>query len=686
MCETLRQSSCVGKGLPLIAETATADGVHISRLRTSTASAARPTLLNQLLPDFAHPQPSISVPTNAILPKASQATRGTPRWLHAPDWAWTFVVLFLLLMVVGRDKLFRDPGVFWHTAFGEKIISGGGIPVVDEHSLTRFGKTWLDLQWLGECGMALAYRIGGWDTLLLLGAITLAAIYAWLAKRFVDSGLSIVVGGAILAIVLSASSHHFHVRPHLASIAFLGLTVALLVDIESRRKPLKSLLWLTPLFVIWANIHGGVLGGLATLVFVVAGWFVSNPLRRESPLQTAGAKFVSLAAVLAATAALFVTPHGIAGVETCIRLMRMPLPDVIQEHRPLNVFRVEGVAVVLLAIAYVAALRSIGFRKLRVTWLLPAVWLALAFLRVRHAPLFAISWGVVVAEMLRYSPARFWLAEHGLWRADDGEAGQAKSKEELPARIGQPRDGEQKAGEQKSGLRHGLAFAAVPVLFALALQAGSIPAPVLGHGWADLEGAGWPMPLADDLARLQSEQDRPLRVFNQLHYGGFVIFHQPQARVFIDDRCELYGFGLLSRYSNAESHEPAKLDEWFGKYKFDAALVATGSPFDVYLANAQYCELISKSETASLYRAFLFYLPHEFGECPWLACVAVVGTPDASAVCHAIEEEIGVRPTCGNPNIIVAVYVNKEHAEAARAVVKRLTEETDLAILNGDNN
>jgi hypothetical protein len=70
----------------------------------------------------------------------------------------------------------------------------------------------------------------------------------------------------------AASSYHFHPRPHLVTIVLVGWTFARLCDFEAGRIPLGSLYWLVPVFVLWTNMHGGVLGGVGMVAVTVAGW------------------------------------------------------------------------------------------------------------------------------------------------------------------------------------------------------------------------------------------------------------------------------------------------------------------------------------------------------------------------------------------------------------------------------
>src|SRR5436190_5087092 len=144
-----------------------------------------------------------------------------------------FLVVWLALLIFGRTALLQDPGTFWHIALGERFLQTGTLPTHDTFTFTFTGQRWLSLQWLGEATMAAAYRAGGWDTVVLLTVTVLAAIYAWLASRLMRAGLHWLPTAVLVAIVIAASSHHFHARPHVATIAFLGLTMACLCDVES---------------------------------------------------------------------------------------------------------------------------------------------------------------------------------------------------------------------------------------------------------------------------------------------------------------------------------------------------------------------------------------------------------------------------------------------------------------------
>src|SRR4051812_33026205 len=58
------------------------------------------------------------------LPPAAEGDRMSWRAFFRPA-TLLFVCLWLVLLVGGRSRFFQDPGTFWHTVVGERIIRQG---------------------------------------------------------------------------------------------------------------------------------------------------------------------------------------------------------------------------------------------------------------------------------------------------------------------------------------------------------------------------------------------------------------------------------------------------------------------------------------------------------------------------------------------------------------------------------
>ncbi len=496
---------------------------------------------------------------------------------------WFFLVLWPGLMILGRSQLFRDPGTFWHVVVGERMLASHLLPWADSFSFTCAGRPWIAQWWLADVVLAIVHKISGIDGLLLLTSTALACLYAWVAHRLMTAGLHWLLAALFAAMAIAASSYHFHPRPHLVTIVFLGITFAALCDFEAGRLPLRRLIWLVPLYVIWTNAHGGMVGGVVTIALFAVGRFVTRwrgpgaSLRDHEP-------WALFALVLLCGLTAIVNPYGLALPRDWFALMTSPvLPRLIDEHRPLLVHR-SGLMVLPLAGLYLAVWLGTLPRRASITGLIPLFWLAMAFSRIRNGPLFAIVAVIALADLFPRSCWAAWLIRRG--------------SDLFQPPVPVPLRGARRA---KFAPRPALIPIAL-VLATLGLQMGGVRMPVLGRGWARLDPAVWPVDLLPELKAYERSVPDGTPIFNEMVFGGFLIYHTPGLRVFIDDRCELYGDEGLLCYANSLEHEPARLDRWAARYGFQFALTQAGSGFDRYLRTAPGWTLVRATPPASLYR------------------------------------------------------------------------------------
>jgi hypothetical protein len=494
-----------------------------------------------------------------------------------------FLGIWLTLLVARPDGFFRDPGSLWHIVVGEQILSTRQLPRADSFSFTCPGQPWTDTFWLSECLQALLHRLGGLDSVLLATVTLLAGLYTWAAWRLMRAGMHPLLAVLFAALSIAASSFHFHPRPHLLSILFLGLVFAKLCDFETGRASLRSLFWLVPLFAVWVNVHGGALGGMGTLGLTACGWALLALAGRRSPL-TRSRQVVTLAAlVVACGLTAFVNPYGLDLPRSWFAVLGSPVvAQHIQEHAPLLQSGPEGAWVGLFGVVYGAALVGVLPGRPRVTWLVPLVWFALTWTRIRHGPLFAITAVVALADMFPEIRWARWLGRHGV------ETFRVRPSQAEAAGAG-------------TGWRPILLPASL-VLLALILQGSGQTVPVLGRGWARVKVEESPAELLAELQRHQWERPGGTPIFNDMEFGGFLIYHTPGYRVFIDDRCELYGDERLLRYAEVMLRAPAVIDRWSEEYGFELALVKPGTAVERYLREAPGWALVREAAGAGLYR------------------------------------------------------------------------------------
>ena len=501
------------------------------------------------------------------------------RLVASPD-ALFFAAIWLLLLAAFRERAFYDPGALWHTVVGGLILDHG-LMTTDPFTYTHAGRTWIPQQWGAEVAMAVAYRAGGFDAMLLGFATLLAGLFTGIFHRLRAAGLHPALAAAFAGTALFAAAFHFYARPHLATIALMTYVTAVLVDFDRGRATAARLAGLIGVCVVWTNLHGGVLGGVATMGLVFGGWGVQK-LAGAGPVGS----WRGVALLAGVLAACLLTPldnpFGWEMVATWRRIVGSEvLPRVVSEHQPLSLETDAGRVVAGFGALYLVLFAGTvpGWRAgFRVTWLVPLVWLVLSVKSIRQGPLFAVTAAVVLAD---FWPRTVWhrlLLKYG----DSLAYGAA-------------------------GVRFRVASLVLPaalVLGAAGLQAGGCRVPVVGAGWARLSGEFVPTELTGIVARELGVTPGG-RVWNDCNLGGYLIFFHPAHKIFMDDRFELYGDPWTAAYVETLFDHPDRVEQYADRYGCTHALVGTAPdapPLPAYLAASAGWVEVGRSPRAALFR------------------------------------------------------------------------------------
>ena len=161
----------------------------------------------------------------------------------------------------------------------------------------------------------------------------------------------------------------------------------------------------------------------------------------------------------------------------------------------------------------------------------------------------------------------------------------------------------QPAPVPQASLVANLAIPFVLVAASLLLEMNKVEVPLVGANWAKHDPDHWPVELLPALKRHEPHDGRN-RIFNGYIDGGFLIYHVPGYKVFVDDRCEVFGGAWLKDFVLAESNDTseaiAKWEKEYGPFHF--ALTRMGTGFEEYFASSAEWECIQRTNTAALYR------------------------------------------------------------------------------------
>jgi hypothetical protein len=280
-------------------------------------------------------------------------------------------------------------------------------------------------------------------------------------------------------------------------------------------------------------------------------------------------------------ASFLLNPYGFDLIKMWQNVMQADLPKIISEHRPLDPFSTLGFVVIGEALLYVLILAGTWPMRPRVGWLLPLVWLYLGISRVRHAPLFSLVAMIAMIDMLPYTYWMRWLAQ----RSDLYVA--PKVDDQAEPKWGKP-----------AGRLFSLLVLVVPILVVPLLSP---------NRFVKLDEDVWPLELIPELKQLAQQPDTKL--FNEDRLAGMVIRYVPGMKVFIDDRCELYGEAFLMDYVDGMRDRPDYwIERWETQYGINVALTIADDPetdrkskFTEYLKNSPRWKLIKEVKAGCLF-------------------------------------------------------------------------------------
>ena len=275
---------------------------------------------------------------------------------------WVGVGVYALFLLAG-NRLLIDPDTMWQITVGQWIIDHRAVPETDVYSFTMRGQPWISTQWLAQVIYAKTYALFGWSGPVVLAASAIAATFA-LLTRFLSRRLSESTTLVFIAAGLALTVPHLLARPHVLAFPVMVLWVGGLIAAADRRgAPSFRLL---PLMVLWANLHGGFVFGLALVAPIALDAVLGADVRLRKSLALRWAAF-GLAALIAGCC----TPYGWNSLLASQKILGLgaALP-LIMEWRPANFGSVGTLEICLLLGIGLALFRGIKLPPLRIVLLL----------------------------------------------------------------------------------------------------------------------------------------------------------------------------------------------------------------------------------------------------------------------------------------------------------------------------
>jgi hypothetical protein len=447
--------------------------------------------------------------------------------------------LLLALALLATLSPIRNYDYWWHLKTGALILEQGSVPRADPFSFTAQGTPWVDHEWLFQVGAYLGHTRLGPAALVLLKALLVIGLCLLMKRHLRLEGHGPAGMAVFLTAALVGAAFRIDVRPELATLLILPLAIHLVLRARAsdRRAPLAAVVALTAL---GANLHVGIVL-LPVMLAVGAVCTFATQGRRGAPAATAedAVRRTRFARRLACTAlgsalAVGLNPYGFRLYAVPFELRRLlaglPWPNlewVAPQLATLPLFFVVlglGLAILVAGFAHADPVATPA-------WLLSA---ALALMHARNVGLF------------------FLLLPWGLGRPARALIDRVK-RASLYSRT-----------THHESFRPGFIVAAVLLVGGVPLLLFLPPRPALGLGLA----AGNEPEAAANF--LQGEHLGG-RLYNDVRFGGYLIWRRYPAPVFIDSRNEIYG-GLLHDIAGAMAG-PETWRALLDREKIDAAFL-----------------------------------------------------------------------------------------------------------------
>jgi hypothetical protein len=457
--------------------------------------------------------------------------------------------LAYLVFLLSRRNL-ADPDLWWHLRNAQYLFTRGHLPVVDSYSYTAPGAAVLPFEWLAEIPYYLAYKWAGLPAVFVLVFLICTAIVlgifrlSYLASHDVKNAFLVTVGGAVLAAIsIGARTLLF---------GWLYLVVLLLIFEAVRREGWKWLWLVPPLFCLWVNSHGSWPMGMVLFGIFIAAGLVEGRWGQVYATRWSAEQLRKLLITAAASVvALFVNPFGYHLVIFPFKVMFAAGTGIgnIQEFSSVDFHTPWGkvMMAVILGVLLVALFSRERWRLDEVACVMLALYYSLTYIR------FIFLAGILVPPMLAKRIKLMGLYDKNADRR----------------------------------LANAVALAILLCLFIVsAPNTSKFQNPVKYP-----EGA---------VAYMKTNGIQG-RVFHEWVWGGYLIWHTPELKVFIDGRGDPYGpTGVFKDYLSAVSNQApqAVLD----KYQVEYVLMPTDSPLAKFLESNPRWIVRYSDETSVLFR------------------------------------------------------------------------------------
>ncbi len=212
-----------------------------------------------------------------------------------------------------------DPDLWGFLAFGRLFWNSPSFPYEDVFSFTPTLKPWVYHEWLSGVIFYPIYQAFGAAGLQTLKyAVGLTTIWFLYRTAVLRGAHPLAVGFIFLLVLPGFKGYYLPLRPQVFTFLFFAIFLYVLESTRLKQRYIY-LLWLPPLMLPWANLHGGFVAGLGLILLYGVGELLCR--RPWWPY------FMSFGVAILIT---IINPYGLAYWRYMHYAIKMPRPMVIE--------------------------------------------------------------------------------------------------------------------------------------------------------------------------------------------------------------------------------------------------------------------------------------------------------------------------------------------------------------------
>lgn len=250
--------------------------------------------------------------------------------------------ILILVLSITTFKISGDDDIFWHLEIGKFVTENKVIPSTDVFGFYTKGQEWIPFEWGFDVLAYNIYKFTGYAGLSVFRSIIFIFIFYLFIRISEKLKYNSFIVYFILLLMILALFERFLIKPQIISYLFTALTLYIFLDYRYiKRKNNRLIYWLPIIFLLWANMHMGVLSGMVLFTFFIISEIAAflKPTifnTATSPITKKDLQRIIII-YLASIAVLLINPHGIYTYTYVYSHLNMKMmEDVFEWRSPFN--------------------------------------------------------------------------------------------------------------------------------------------------------------------------------------------------------------------------------------------------------------------------------------------------------------------------------------------------------------